>query len=104
MDPATAALAAGGANVVGSAINAISSGKQAGKQLNLEQLLGMRGLDIQSASVGDQIRRQLESMPERDRALYMLQARLGQSPSRSSPSGVFAQSGQTPNAGGIDFS
>src|SRR6266568_610523 len=102
--PLAVAGVAGASNIIGDILNA-KAGKVPNKfQENLEQMLGQRGLDIQSASVGDQIRRQLESMPERDRALYMLQARLGNQPSRFSPSGVFAQSGQTPNAGGIDFS
>jgi len=103
MDPLTAAAIAGGSNLIGGMLNAGAAKDQSQLQSNIEQMLGQRGLDVQSAAVGDQIRRQLESMPERDRALYMLQARLGNTPSRFSPSGVFAQSGQAPNAGGIDF-
>src|SRR2546428_3663934 len=103
LDPATAALIAGGANMVGGIFNANAQKTPTRFSENLEQMLGQRGLDIQSAAVGDQIRRQLESMPARDRALYMMQARMGQSPGRFQPGGVFQQTGQTPSQGGIDM-
>lgn len=98
-----AAAIGAGSDIIGSILGASSSKAPSKYMENLEQMLGQRGLDIQSASVANQLVQQLQNMPEKDRALYMLNARLGQSPDRFQPSGVFQQAGATPSQGGIDF-
>src|SRR5438045_1798739 len=101
MDPATAAIL-GGSNIVGGILAGNNSSKANSLSTNLEQMLGMRGLDVQSASVGDQMLRQMESMPLRDRILAQLQARMGQSPASFNPAGMWGNKGQGASTGGID--
>lgn len=103
MDPTTGALILGGISSIGGLLQGKQAQKMSEQQIGLEELLGMRGLDIQGASVGNQLRRQMESMPLRDRLLYQLNARMGQSPQRFNPSGLFQNAAQGANTGGIDF-
>lgn len=101
MDPVSAAVL-GGANVLGGAMQGAVNEKTAKAGLNVEQLLGQRGLDVQSAAVGDQIRRQMESMPLRDRLLAQLQARMGQAPAGFNPAGMWGNANHPASTGGVD--
>lgn len=103
MDPGTGAAVAAGINAVGGALSGNQAAKLNKKQTALEQLLGQRGLDIQSASVADQIRRQFETMPTRDRVLAQLQARMGQSPGQFNPSGLFSNAAAPAQQGGVNM-
>lgn len=103
MDPVTGAVILGGLGSIGGFLSGSQNEKMSKEQLALEKLLGTRGLDIQSAAVGDALRRQLESMPVRDRVLAQLQARMGQSPASFNPAGMFGNAAQPASTGGIDF-
>jgi hypothetical protein len=101
MDPVTAGIL-GGSNIAGGILSGAQNQKATKESTNIEQLLGQRGLDVQSAAVGDQIRRQLETMPLRDRLLAQLQARMGQSPAKFNAGGMWGNAAEPTSTGGLD--
>ncbi len=104
--------AAIGAGAIGSFLSAGSEGKRADRQAERDFAIRQEqnriskiGAETDQTLGANQLRRQMETNPLRDRVLFGLQNRAGMTPGRFNPKDMFNPNNKGPiSQGGIDFS